>query len=142
MGWLPRSRVRAVLLLLASLFFVVAGVSHFTNPDFFVSIVPPWLPAHLELVYVSGVFEILGGLGVLLPATRRLAGLGLLALLVAVYPANVHMAVNPEPFVAQGTPLWALYLRLPLQFVFIAWVWWATRPEAPDLRPEPAAPAR
>jgi uncharacterized membrane protein len=142
MGWLPRSRVRAALLLLASLFFVVAGVSHFTNPDFFVSIVPPWLPAHLELVYVSGVFEILGGLGVLLPATRRLAGLGLLALLVAVYPANVHMAVNPEPFVAQGTPLWALYLRLPLQFVFIAWVWWATRPEAPDLRPEPAAPAR
>jgi uncharacterized membrane protein len=142
MGWLPRSRVRAALLLLASLFFVVAGVSHFTNPDFFVSIVPPWLPAHLELVYVSGVFEILGGLGVLLPATRRLAGLGLLALLVAVYPANVHMAVNPEPFVAQGTPLWALYLRLPFQFVFMAWVWWATRPEAPDLRPEPARAAR
>jgi uncharacterized membrane protein len=140
--FLPRSRVRAALLLLASLFFVFAGVSHFTNPDFFVSIVPPYLPAPLALVYVSGVFEILGGLGVLLPATRRWAGWGLLGLLVAVYPANVHMALSPEPFVAEGTPLWALYLRLPFQFVFMAWVWWATKPEAADLRPEPAARAR
>ena len=142
MAWLPRNRVRAALLLLASLFFLFAGVSHFTSPGFFVSIMPPYLPAHLELVYLSGVFEILGGLGVLLPATRRWAGWGLLALLVAVYPANVHMALNPESFVAEGTPLWALYLRLPFQFVFMAWVWWATKPEAPDLRPEPAAPAR
>jgi uncharacterized membrane protein len=140
--FLPRSRVRAALLLLASLFFVFAGVSHFTNPDFFVSIVPPYLPAPLALVYVSGVFEILGGLGVLLPATRRWAGWGLLGLLVAVYPANVHMALSPEPFVAEGTPLWALYLRLPFQFVFMAWVWWATKPEAADLRPEPAVRAR
>ena len=66
----------------------------------------------------------------------------MLALLVAVYPANVHMALNPEPFVAEGMSLWALYLRLPFQFVFMAWVWWATKPEAADLRPEPAVHAR
>lgn len=133
---LPRSKARALLLIVLAIFFVYAGASHFRNPDFYVSIMPPWLPAHLELVYVSGVFEILGGLGVLIPATRRLAGWGLVALLLAVYPANVQMAVNPEPFVARGMPLWGLYLRLPLQFVFIAWVWWATKAEAPgDSRP-------
>lgn len=142
MSVLPRSKVRAALLILISLFFLFAGVSHFTNPGFFVSIVPPYLPAHLELVYLSGVFEILGGLGVLLPATRRWAGWGLIALLFAVYPANVHMAMHPEPFVAQGTPLSALYLRLPFQFVFMALVWWATKPEALDVRHEPATPAR
>jgi uncharacterized membrane protein len=139
---MPRSKIRLVLLILLALFFVSAGVSHFTNPDFFVSILPPYLPAQLELVYASGVFEILGGLGVLLPATRRWAGFGLVALLLAVYPANIHMAANPEPFVAQGTPLWALYLRLPLQFVFIAWAWWATKPELPVDPRDAGAPAR
>jgi uncharacterized membrane protein len=139
---LPRSKIRAAVLFAVSLFFVFSGVSHFTNPDFFVSIMPPYLPAHLALVYLSGVFEILGGLGVLLPATRHQAGWGLIALLFAVYPANVHMALNPEPFVAQGTPLWALYLRLPLQFVFMALVWWATKPEVPGVRHDPATPVR
>lgn len=139
---LPRSKVRLVLLVLLSLFFLFAGVSHFTNPDFFVSIMPPYLPAHLELVYLSGVFEILGGLGVLLPATRRWAGWGLIALLVVVFPANLHMALNPEPFVAGGTALWKLYLRLPFQLVFIAWVWWATKPESTAEARSAAMPAR
>ena len=89
------------------------------------SIVPPYLPAPLALVYVSGFFEILGGLGVLLPATRTLAGYGLLALLVAVYPANIHMAMNPGDF--PDIPPAALYARLPIQFVFAWVVWWATR---------------
>jgi uncharacterized membrane protein len=133
---LPRSKLRLVLLLLLSFFFLFAGVSHFTDPDFFVSIMPPYLPAHLDLVYLSGVFEILGGLGVLHPATRSFAGWGLIALLVAVFPANLHMALNPEPFVAGGTPLWGLYLRLPLQLVFIAWAWWATKPESAPGSPE------
>ena len=128
---LPRSLPRRVLLLLLSAFFIYAGINHFRNPEFYVAIMPRWLPAHLELVYVSGVFEVLGGVGVLVPATRAWAGWGLVALLVAVFPANVHMAVNPEPFVADGWPLWALYLRLPLQLVLMAWAWWATRPEAP-----------
>jgi uncharacterized membrane protein len=109
-----------------SIFFVFVGITHFTSPDFFVSIVPPYLPAPLALVYVSGFFEILGGLGVLLPATRTLAGYGLLALLVAVYPANLHMAMNPGEF--PDIPPAALYARLPIQFVFAWVVWWATRP--------------
>jgi uncharacterized membrane protein len=139
---LPRGRLRLVLLLLLSLFFLFAGVSHFTNPDFFVSIMPPYLPAHLELVYLSGVFEILGGLGVLHPATRRWAGLGLVALLIAVFPASLHMAMNPEPFVAGGTPLWALHLRLPFQLVFVAWAWWATKPESAPETPGAVARAQ
>jgi uncharacterized membrane protein len=124
---LPRRLPKRIALFLLALFFVFAGVTHFTRPEFFTAIVPPALPAPLALVYVSGVFEILGGLGVLWPATRAAAGVGLVALLVAVYPANLYMAWAPERFVAQGTPLWALYARLPLQFVFIAWAWWATR---------------
>jgi uncharacterized membrane protein len=127
---LPRSLPKRLALLLLALFFVAAGVTHFTSPEFFVAIVPPGLPAPLALVYVSGAFEILGGLGVLWPGVRAAAGVGLVALLVAVYPANLYMALSPERFVAQGTPLWALYARLPLQFVFLAWAWWATRPDA------------
>ena len=121
------SRIKRVLLYVMGAFYVFAGVNHFLNPDFYVAIMPPWLPAHLELVYLSGVFEVLGGVGVLVPATRSWAGWGLVALLVAVFPANIHMAVNPGPFVADGWPLWGLYLRLPLQFVLMVWAWWATR---------------
>lgn len=128
---MPESWPKRIVLALLAAFFVFAGVSHFTNTAFFVSIVPHWLPAPLAMVYVSGVAEILGGLGVLLPATRRLAGLGLIALLVAVYPANLQMALEAERWAASGTPRWVLYARLPLQFLFIAWTWWATRPASP-----------
>jgi len=131
---LPRGMLRRGALLLAAAFFVMAGVGHFTNAEFFVSIMPPYLPAHLALVYLSGVFEILGGLGILLAATRRAAAIGLLALLVAVYPANIHMAVHPELFPEMSPGL--LYARLPLQFVFMLWVWWATRSEpSPEENP-------
>ncbi len=124
---------RRIALLGVSLFFAAAGVSHFTNTEFFVSIMPPYLPAHLEFVYLTGVCELLGSVGVLPVRTRRLAGYGLVALLFAVFPANVHMAMNPDEFVANGTPLWALYLRLPLQFVLVLWVWWSTRPRGAKL---------
>ena len=90
---------------------------------------PPYLPAHRELVYLSGVFEILGGIGLLIPGLRRFAGWGLIALLLAVFPANVHMALNPQPFIDQGIPLWALYARLPVQFLLMYAIWWITRPE-------------
>ena len=103
--------------------FVAAGTAHFVWPDVFVQIVPPYLPAP-RLVYVSGVFEILGGVGVLFPETRVAAGWGLILLLLAVFPANVHMALHPDAF--PRIPAWTLYLRLPLQFVLIAWVYWAT----------------
>lgn len=109
--------------------FVSAGLAHFVLTELFVSIVPPYLPAHRELVLISGVFEILGGIGLAIPALRRWAGYGLMALLVAVFPANIHMALSPEPFIEKGIPLWSLYARLPLQFVFILGVWWCSRPE-------------
>ncbi len=127
---LPHGLPRRIALIALTCFFMAAGIGHFVNTDFYLSIMPPYLPAHLGLVYASGVFEIVGGLAVLALPTRRLAGYGLMALLLAVYPANIHMAVNPEQYVAGGTPLWGLYARLPLQFVLMGWAWWATQPEA------------
>lgn len=115
---------RTIARYLVAGFFIAIGVTHFTSPDFFVSIVPPYLPAPLTLVYVSGVAEILGGAGLLPMSTRRYACYGLLALLAAVYPANIHMALHPEEF-PDLSPA-ALYVRLPFQFVFAALVWWVS----------------
>lgn len=120
---------------LLTVFMVVAGFNHFIAPDAYVAIMPKALPAHLLLVYVSGVAEILGGLGLILPATRRLAAWGLVLLLVAVFPANINMAVNNLPLGDHHLPTWALWMRLPLQVVFIAWAWWFTRPEPSAGRP-------
>lgn len=118
--------MRLLSLGLIALLFVAAGVLHFVRPGPFVRIVPPFLPFPLALVYLTGIAEILGGLGVLAPSLRTWAGLGLIALLVAVFPANVYMALAPERAGMGIAPVW-LWLRLPLQFVLIAWVWWATR---------------
>ena len=124
----PKVRVAARWLFAASLIFV--GVSHFTNPQPFVEIMPPMLEAWaLELVYWSGVFEILGGIGLLIPRTRQLAGWGVLALLVAVYPANIYMAVEGVGFAGIEPNPVALWGRLPLQFVFMAVTWWVSRPD-------------
>ena len=105
--------------------FLGAGVNHFLLPRPYRRIVPPGLGDPDRLVAISGVAEVAGGVGVLLPRTRRLAGLGLLALLVAVFPANVHMARNPGSF--RRIPRWALYARLPLQPLMMWSVWRATR---------------
>lgn len=102
--------------------FVGAGVAHFLRPDIFVPLVPPYLPHPLLLVYVSGAAEIAGGLGVLVPALRPYAGWGLLLLLCAVVPVHIYMVRHPEAF--SEIPLWALYARLPLQVVLMAWVYW------------------
>ncbi|MDH3206545.1 MAG: DoxX family protein [Gemmatimonadota bacterium] len=124
---LPARLPKRLALLALSLFFVVGGANHFLNPDFYVGMMPPYLPAHSALVSVSGVFEIVGGLAVLAPGVRSLAGWGLIALLVAVFPANLYMALNPDLFPI--TSAVALYVRLPFQVLFIAWAYWATRPE-------------
>jgi uncharacterized membrane protein len=102
-------------------FFVLAGAMHFAKPRMYEAIVPPYLPRHRELVYASGVAEIAGGAGLLHPATRRPAGWWLLATLVAVFPANVHMALNPSEYSLPGGSK-ALLARLPFQLVFMAWV--------------------
>jgi uncharacterized membrane protein len=104
--------------------FIGAGVNHFAMPRAYRQIVPPSLGDPDRLVRVSGVAEIAGGIGVLLPRTRRLAGLGLIALLLAVFPANLYMARNPASF--RRIPRWALYARLPLQPLMMWAVWRAT----------------
>jgi uncharacterized membrane protein len=103
-------------------FFTVAGVLHFVIPRTYRKIVPPWLPAPTAIVYASGVAEIAGGVGMMVPARRRLAGWWLIATMVGVFPANLHMALNAERFrgLPGGAP--ALWARLPLQGVFIAWI--------------------
>lgn len=120
----PHRRKRSRVLL--GLVFVGAGVNHFATPRHYERIVPPSMKGSARsLVVVSGVAEIAGGLGVLLPWTRRLAGLGLIALLAAVFPANLYMARAPEEF--RKIPRWALYGRLPLQPLMMWWAWRATQ---------------
>lgn len=113
------SRIQPAPALLGG-FFVLAGVLHFVIPDFYLAMMPPWLPAHQELVALSGVAEILGGIGVLSARWRSAAGVGLLLLLLAVFPANIQMLLNAR---AAGEPTLLLWLRLPLQVVFLWWVW-------------------
>ena len=114
---------RAVL----ALFFVVAGVLHFAYPQAYISVMPPWLGWHAALVFISGVAEVAGGVGVLPVRTRRWAGWGLLALCVAVLPANVQMLHDG---LAAARPAWIIALllvRLPLQLLLMRWIWLATQ---------------
>ncbi|HEX5224058.1 MAG TPA: hypothetical protein VFW29_02905 [Solirubrobacteraceae bacterium] len=123
-----RSRSRALL----SAFWISAGVNHFVNPRAYEAIVPPSLADRKgPVVRVSGVAEVLGGVGVLLPVTRRAAGAALIVLLAAIFPANLYMAREPERFTLPGSgrpiPRWALFARLPLQPLMMWWAWRATR---------------
>jgi uncharacterized membrane protein len=109
---------------LLAVFMVVAGVVHFVNPRIYVSVMPKYLPWHLELVYISGFLEILFGIG-LLTGFSSLAAWGLIALFVAVFPANLNMALHPE--LVPQVPSVLLWLRLPLQAVLIWWAWQFTK---------------
>ncbi len=110
-----------------ALFYCVMGVLHFVATDSFVAIMPAWLPWHVELVWVSGVAEITLALGLLPTRTRPWAAWGLVLLLLAVFPANVNMALHEIP-VGHAPPRWIAWGRLPLQALLIAWAWWYTRP--------------
>jgi uncharacterized membrane protein len=112
---------------LLALFFITAGTFHFLFITNYVGIMPAWLPWHRALVVISGLCEIAGGLGVLWQATRRWAGYGLIALCVAVLPANVQMLMNAQAMHASTLWLTLLWVRLPLQILLIAWIWHATR---------------
>jgi uncharacterized membrane protein len=116
--------LRTGLRVILSLLFLAAGTLHFLRPAPFVLIVPPYLPYPLTLVYVSGGCEILGGCGVLLPYLRRSAGWGLLLLLVAVFPANLHMALANVQIEGLPMPQWLVWLRLPFQLILMAGVYW------------------
>jgi uncharacterized membrane protein len=113
--------------LIIAFFFLAGGIGHFVAADFFVAIMPDYLPWHWELVIISGVFELMGAIGILIPRTRLLAAYGLIVLCVAVFPANLNMALHPEKFA--DIPVLFLYLRLPLQLLLIAFIGWAVKPE-------------
>lgn len=124
------SLAKRITLYVAAVAMVIVGILHFSNPEPFVRIVPAALPAPLLLVYVSGVAEIAGGLGLLWSRTRRLAAWGLIALYIAVFPANINMAVNHlqlDP--AHPAAGWIAWARLPFQVLFIAIAWWLGRPD-------------
>jgi uncharacterized membrane protein len=118
-------RRRRILRVVLAAIMIGIGVLHFAAPEPFVSIVPEVLPAKLALVKISGFFEILGGIGLLVPPARRAASLGLVALYLAVFPANINMVLYPE--LGRGIPVALLWARLPLQAVFIAWALWVGR---------------
>ena len=107
--------------------YVVAGAGHFIVTRAYVHIMPDYLPAHRELVLLSGAAEIAGGLGVMIRPTRRTAAWGIILLLIAVFPANLWMAQHPERF--PTIPLWVLWLRLPLQLPLLWWAWQYGKPE-------------
>jgi uncharacterized membrane protein len=130
-------RLKQPLRYVMGVLYIVAGVMHFVAPKTYADVVPPSLPRPLELVYLSGIAEIVLGVGVLIPRTRRHSAWGLVLLLLAVFPANVHMATSdfelggvPERF--DGLSDAALWARLPLQGVLVLWAWWYTRPTADD----------
>jgi uncharacterized membrane protein len=112
-------------------FYVAAGVAHFGRPGMYLAVMPPYIPWPLAMIYISGAAEILGGVGVLIPdglvfpRTRVSAAWGLVALLIAVLPVHVNMCLHPDRF--PGIPVWAIWLRLPLQLPLIAWAWSYTR---------------
>jgi uncharacterized membrane protein len=116
--------VKTAFLVSLAVLMVVAGALHFVFPKGYVRIVPAYLPAPLTLVYLSGLAESLGGLGLLFPPTRTLAAWGLILLFIAIFPANVNMAVNHIGFTRAPPPSWLLWARLPLQGVLIAWAYW------------------
>lgn len=119
--------VKLLLKYLLAIFFVLAGANHFRDPDFYLKMMPPYLPYHTALNYLSGGFEIVLGVMLLIQRFTRLAAWGIIALLIAVFPANIYMAMNAERF-PDINPI-VLLVRLPFQVLFIAWAYSFTRPD-------------
>ena len=115
--------LRMVSLILLVGFFVPAGLNHFLNPQAYLNMMPPYIPFPVAMNVISGVAEVAGGIAVLIPRLRRAAGWGLIVLLLAVFPANIHVALHGWNGVT--IPVWVLGARLPLQFVLIAWVYFS-----------------
>jgi uncharacterized membrane protein len=111
-----------------SIALIIVGITHFIRPEQYARIVPPELPHPMALVYISGFFEILGGMGLLIPAVSVAAAWGIIALFIAVFPANINQVIHSIPI--EGIPHHPLFywFRLPFQAVLIAWAWWYTQP--------------
>jgi uncharacterized membrane protein len=126
----PNRSTKEKLRIILAISIIIVGTTHFIAPDPYIKIVPPYLPNHAALVYISGFFEILGGIGILVPPVSQAAAWGLLLLFIAVFPANINMAVNAIdlPNIPDSDALrWG---RLPFQVVLIAWAWWYTKSDA------------
>ena len=118
------NKLKIVGMAFVFLWFMGGGVMHFISPEFFLAIMPPSLPYHEAAVAISGVFEIIGAVGLLFQRTRRRAGIGLFVLTLAVSPANIYMSLNPELF--PDVSELALTLRLVIQVLLLACIWWST----------------
>ena len=118
---------KLILIIISSIFYTIVGIKHFINPEFFLAIVPPYLPYHLELVYISGFFEILFGIMILFPRYRFYGSIGLILLLLAVFPANIYLAQSKEAQVTIGTSQQIATWRLPIQGLLIFVAYWIRR---------------
>ena len=131
MSWPKR-----ISLVLIGIFLIGGGINHFAATDFYRPMMPPYLPWHDGLIYLSGAAEIVLGVAVLVPRTRRLAAWGIILLFIAIFPANLHVALYNVPYggAEEGSGI-ANWVRLPFQLVLIAWAWWYTRPDGPTATP-------
>lgn len=115
---------KSILIVISSIFYTIVGIKHFIEPDYFLSIIPPYLPFHIELVYISGFFEILFGLMILFPKYRYYGSIGLILLLIAIFPANIYLAQNKEAQEAIGASQQIAIWRLPIQGILIWIAYW------------------
>jgi len=121
--------VKQALLWVMGIGYVFAGVLHFVTPDSYLPMMPEWVPAHLPMVYLSGAAEVVLGAAVLEPKLRRAAAYGIIVLLIAIFPANVHIAVHDIPVFGAAEGAGAMnWVRLPIQALLIVWAWWYTLP--------------
>jgi uncharacterized membrane protein len=131
----PEPRLKLIARLLLAFAMVAVGITHFTRTADFMLMVPPWLPSPRALVLISGACEIAGGVGLLVPGLRRAAAIGLVLLYIAVFPANLNMALHDIQLPGAHIPTLLLWLRLPFQALFIAWAWWVRRARPDDVQP-------
>lgn len=133
---IPNSAALKITRSITAAFFILAGLNHFVSPQWYLANqMPPWVPFPLLALYVTGAAEIAGGIGILLDKVRRMAGRGLVLLLIGIFPANIHMTLQTIQLTGWGTEALGLLLRLPFQAVFIVVVLWVSRPP-----PETSAP--
>ena len=122
---MTKNYIKPFSIIVMSWFYIYTGLLHFTNTNWFLQIVPPYLPMKTELVYLSGLFEVILGFMLIVPALRYYAGWGLILLLIAVYPANIYLAQTNGA--AMNTSALVAWGRLPFQFLFIGIAYWHTK---------------